>query len=126
MPIQRFDPKNLGSTLGWVPTIRTGNTVYVAGTGGYKPDGTIAPDFAEQAAQIFENLESALALAGATLDHIVKMTVYVTRKEDMDTYRAVRAKYLKNPNYAVSSMVAVTDLAFPELRVTVEALAYTG
>ena len=126
MPIQRFDPENMASTLGWVPTIRTGDTVYIAGTGGYKPDGTIAPDVAGQTAQTFENLASALGLAGATLDQIVKMTVYLARKEDMDTYRAVRARYLKNPNYPVSSMVTVTDLAFPELQVTLEAVAYTG
>ena len=126
MAIQRFDPQSLGCTLGWVPAIKTGDTIYIAGTGGYKPDGTIDPNFAEQASQVFKNLQSALALANATLDHIVKLTVYVTRKEDMDTYRAVRAKYLKNPNYPVSSMIAVTDLAFPELRLTVEAFAYTG
>lgn len=126
MPIQRFDPENLGSRRGWVPVIKTGNTVYVAGTGGYNEDGSIAPDFAGQASQVFENIRTSLAEAGATVDHIVKMMVFIADKEDMDTYRTIRAKYLSNPNYPTSTMVAVKDLAFPDLRLAVEVVAYIG
>jgi enamine deaminase RidA (YjgF/YER057c/UK114 family) len=126
MPIQRFDPKNQGPARGFIPAIKTGNTVYVSGQTGRKPDGAIPSDITGQATQTFENLKSALALAGATLDQIVKITVYVTHKEDMDPFRAVRAKYMKNPNYPTSTLVVVTALAQPELRVEVEAWAYTG
>jgi enamine deaminase RidA (YjgF/YER057c/UK114 family) len=51
MPIQRFGPENLGATRGWVHTIKAGNFVFVAGLGGHRPDGTIAPDFIGQADQ---------------------------------------------------------------------------
>jgi enamine deaminase RidA (YjgF/YER057c/UK114 family) len=53
------------------------------------------------------------------------MPVYVLHEEDMDSYRAVRAKHMKTPNHPTSTMVAANALAFPELLIAVEAWAYT-
>jgi 2-iminobutanoate/2-iminopropanoate deaminase len=126
MTIQRFDPENQGAVRGWVHAIKAGGFVFIAGQGGHRPDGAIAPDFIGQANQTFENLKSALALAGATLDQVVKMTVFVKDEKDMDAYRAVRARHMKTPHHPTSSMIAAKALAFPELLIAIEVWAYTG
>jgi hypothetical protein len=54
----------------------------------HTPDGKFAGgpgDFRAQATQAFENLKLALSAAGATFDHVVKVTVYFTDMTHLQT-----------------------------------------
>jgi enamine deaminase RidA (YjgF/YER057c/UK114 family) len=56
-------------------------TVYVGGQSAVDTAGNVAgrDDIKVQAEQIFVNLETALAAAGARLDHVVKWKIYVVQ-----------------------------------------------
>ena len=71
---------------------------------------------------MFENLKAALAAADATLDHVAKITVFVTDISQLQTFRAVRNAYFTRSPPA-SSLVEVSRLALPELLVEIEAVA---
>ncbi|MFI0961228.1 RidA family protein [Streptomyces sp. NPDC021080] len=50
-----------------------------------------------QVRQVFANLATALAAAGAGMEHVVELTVYLTDLADLDTFRQVRDEYLDRP-----------------------------
>jgi enamine deaminase RidA (YjgF/YER057c/UK114 family) len=47
-----------------------------------------------QVRQVFDNLTAALAAAGTSMEHVVKLTVYLTDLADLDTFRQVRDEYI--------------------------------
>lgn len=72
---------------------RDGNVVY--------PD-----DPAKQAEFVFESLQKILAQTGATLDDVVKATIFVTDMNDFKRISEVRNRYFKNSE-PVSTLVEV-------------------
>jgi 2-iminobutanoate/2-iminopropanoate deaminase len=55
-------------------------------------------DVAEQTRQVFRNLQAILAAAGATLDDVVKITVFLAdRDRDWETYDAVFPEFFTPP-----------------------------
>jgi len=80
-------------------------------------------DPAAQVRQVFQNLAGALAAAGARIDQVVKLTVYLTDLADLDAFRQVRDEYIVLERPPASSLVQVSGLVNPEFRVEIEALA---
>jgi enamine deaminase RidA (YjgF/YER057c/UK114 family) len=80
-------------------------------------------DARAQVRQVFENLTVALAAAGAGMQHIVKLTVYLTDLADLAVFRSVREEYISLDNPPASSLVQVSGLVNPAFRVEIEALA---
>ena len=93
--------------------------VPVDGTGALVGRG----DPAAQVRQVFENLSGALAAAGATMEQVVKLTVYLTDLADLEVFRRVRDEYVSPDGPPASSLVQVSGLVNPEFRVEIEALA---
>ena len=79
-------------------------------------------DITMQTHQVFRNLSAILAEAGASLDDVVKLTVYLTRREDLPGYRAVRDATLTQPMPA-TTLVFVSGLAHSDYLVEIEAIA---
>jgi len=71
-----------------------GRTIYVSGTGGSAPDGSMPADFASQAKNTFENIGRALKLAGASFKDVVKINYFVTDMNNTQELRRIRAEYL--------------------------------
>jgi enamine deaminase RidA (YjgF/YER057c/UK114 family) len=67
-------------------------------------------DARAQVRQVFENLTVALAAAGAGMQHIVKLTVYLTDLADLAVFRSVRDEYISLDNPPASSLVQVSGL----------------
>ncbi|WP_131735503.1 RidA family protein [Actinomadura roseirufa] len=82
-----------------------------------------AGDARAQVRQVFENLVTALAAAGAGARDIVKLTVYLTDLADLPVFREVRDEYIAPDRPPASSLVQVSGLVDPAFRVEVEALA---
>ncbi len=82
-------------------------------------------DPAAQVRQVFENLATALGAAGAQLDQVVKLTVYLTDLDDLPVFRHVRDEYILADRPPASSLVQVSGLVRPEFRIEVDALAVT-
>lgn len=78
-----------------------------------------------QVRQVFENLSAALAAAGARMDQVVKLTVFLTDLADLGAFRQVRDSYISPERPPASSLVQVSGLVNPEFRVEIEALAVT-
>jgi reactive intermediate/imine deaminase len=82
-------------------------------------------DPAAQITQVFENLGTALAAAGATMEHVVKLTVFLTDLADLAEFRRIRDQYLSTQRPPASSVIQVSALLNPAFRVEIEALAAT-
>ena len=101
-------------------------TVWTAGACPLDDDGTVvAPgDVTAQALRVMDNLEVALAAAGATLDDVAKSTVYVASGDRADLVAAwdvVRAAFGNHD--APSTLLGVAMLGYPDQLVEVEAVA---
>jgi enamine deaminase RidA (YjgF/YER057c/UK114 family) len=121
-----INPPELTKPTGYTHVVQAigGRTVYVSGQIAFDKDGKVTGggDFRTQAIHVFENLKSALAAAGATYQHVVKVTTFVTDMKFAPVLREVRANYFgKNP--PAGTLVQVAGLIVPELMIEVEAIA---
>ena len=101
-----------------------GTIVFVSGLTARRADGTIAGigDVTEQTRQVCENLKSAMAAAGGTLDDICRVDVYVRNMEHFPQIHEVRRQYFKPPLPA-STMVEVTKMTSPDYLIEISAIA---
>ncbi|MBI2855372.1 MAG: RidA family protein [Chloroflexi bacterium] len=129
MPIERLNPPDVGAPRGYHHVVKAGNTVYVAGQVARASDGSTVGkgDFAAQADRVFTNLKACLRAAGASTDDLVKITVYMTRSQDLEEYRRIRAQHIGSEDTApASTLVVISQLANPDFLIEVEAVAFTG
>ncbi|MFI7388483.1 RidA family protein [Streptomyces sp. NPDC049813] len=80
-------------------------------------------DAEAQVRQVYANLIAALRAAGSGLEHVVKLTVYLTDLDDLDAFRKVRDEYQDTDNPPACSLVRVAGLVHPDFRVEIDALA---
>jgi reactive intermediate/imine deaminase len=100
------------------------SVVFVSGQAAISGEGQLVGDgdFERQVTQVFENLRAVLEQAGAGLDAIVKLTVYLTDISTLRDFGRIKARFIDGPQPA-STAVGVTALALPGLMVEVEAIA---
>jgi len=105
--------------------VASGRTVFVRGQVGQDLDtarNVGVGDAAAQADQAMRNVKQLLAEAGATLEHICKITIYLTDPRLREpVYRSIGG-WLKGV-YPVSTGVVVAGLARPEWLVEVDVIA---
>lgn len=103
----------------------SGRTVVISGQVPADAQGRVvgAGDPVAQARQVFANLSAALAVAGATMAQVVKLTVFLTDLADLGAFRQVRDEYIAAGTPPASSLVQVSGLVHPEFRMEIEALA---
>lgn len=72
--------------------VRAGNLIFVSGQGPLDPaTGALsAGDIAEQTRLVLRNVANILAASGASMDHVVRTTVYLA---DMNDFAAMNAAY---------------------------------
>jgi len=102
--------------IGFSRAVRVGNSVHLADTG---PVGAEAEDAAGQARRIFAIAADALAKAGATLDHVVRTRMFLTRQEDWEAVGRVHGEFFSQIRPA-ATMVVVAQLLNPAWRVEIE------
>jgi len=105
--------------------VEDGRTViFVSGQASVSDDGQLAHegDFAAQTRLAFENLRTVLKQAGATLDDVVRLGVFLTDMGRMPQFGAIKAEFFRGPQPA-STAVGVTALAMSGLMIEVEATA---
>jgi reactive intermediate/imine deaminase len=78
-----------------------------------------------QTRQALENVKAVLEAAGATLDDIVKVTVFVTDVSHVAAIHEVRAEYFRR-DYPASTLVEVKSLVSPDLMIEIDAIAVTS
>ncbi|HEY8691170.1 MAG TPA: RidA family protein [Chloroflexota bacterium] len=124
MPIERIQPPGLPESTLYSPVVRTGNVIYVAGQVAQDERGEVVGrgDFGAQAAQVMANLEKALAAAGAGLEHLVRITIYITDARYRDLMRDVTRQYL-GAALPASTLLVVAGLARPEYLLEIDGIA---
>jgi enamine deaminase RidA (YjgF/YER057c/UK114 family) len=97
-------------------------TIFVSGQVGVSSDGRLADGgFEAQCRQAIANIGVVLESARMTLDNVIKVTIFITRREDLALLRNVRAAHL-----AVApavTVVIVAGLHDPDWLVEIEAVA---
>lgn len=105
-------------------TVGTGRVVAIAGQLPVNADGVlVGADAEEQARQVFANLDTALAAAGATSAHLLRFGFFVTDLADVPGIRVARDEYLGDLPRPASSLVQVAGLVLPGARLEVDAIA---
>jgi 2-iminobutanoate/2-iminopropanoate deaminase len=94
----------------------------ISGQVGTAPDGTVPADIEGQAANCWRNIASILADAGMAIGDLVKVTVFLTREQDIPAYRAARDRALGEARPA-STLLVISKLASPSFLIEVEATA---
>ncbi len=108
---------------GW--EVSNGRLIHVAGQIPWDAEGrTVAKgDVAGQTRQVFDNIAAVLAEADATLDHVIKITIFAADIRYRDEINRVRSETFSTP-YPASTQVAVAALVDPEWLVEIEAVAF--
>ena len=81
-------------------------------------------DFCDQVNTVYDNIETALASAGAGLDNIIKTTTYITDARYISDLRKVRIERLKRLKHPpANTLLIVSRLAEPEFLVEIDVIA---
>ena len=115
----------LVSPLGhYSDAVRLKDLVFVSGCVPLDQDGKLVGegDFLAQARQTFENLGHVLRASGTDFPHVLKLTIYLTDIDDRPHMTPVRREFFGETRPA-STLVEVSALALPGIKVEVEAVA---
>ena len=104
--------------------VKVGNVIHVAGQVAVDQDRQLVGegDSEAQARQCFANLGRVLAEAGASLDDVVRVTVYLTGAEHYAGYAAAKREHLATALPAGTAVI-VAGLMDPRFLLEIEAVA---
>ena len=102
--------------------VRCGKHIWISGMVGIDPEGRIPVKTFDQFEISIKNLDSILREAGGKPEHIVKVTVFLTNISDRSIINPIRQRYFRKYRPA-STLVEVSKLVLPELKVEIEAEA---
>ena len=111
-----------GQPLPFSPAVKAGPFVFVSGQVAMGDNGEIVPGGIEaQTRQTLKNVENALALAGCTLNDVVKSTVWLDDARDFWTFNRVYAEFFSENKPARSTTQATLMI---DAKVEIEVIAY--
>ena len=101
-------PKAIGI---YSQAVRAGDTVYVSGQIPLDPatGELVSGDIDAEICRVFDNLSAVAAAAGGTLDHAVKVTVFLTDLSHFARVNEIMATYFTKP-YPARAAVGVAAL----------------
>ncbi len=121
--IQRYLlPGEMEPVSHYCHAVRAGDRLWISGTVGVRPDGSIPEDTAEQFQVAIDSLDRCLRAAGGRPEHIVKVTVLLTDINDRAKINPIRQRYFGD-NRPASTLYEVSALVAPEMKVEIEAEA---
>lgn len=96
--------------------------VFCSGQVGLAPDGTVPAGCEGQARQCFANIAAILRAAKFGLKHVIRINAFVTGREHLAAYMAVRNDLFTEP-YPASTLLIVNGFSRPEFVVEIEVVA---
>lgn len=101
---------------GYTQALRVDNVIYIS--------GTVATDITEKdVRRVYRVIEKSLEPFGATLQNVVKETVYTTDIEAMKSFNNIRKAIYKG-DYPAATWVQISRLFMPEAKLEIEVIAH--
>jgi enamine deaminase RidA (YjgF/YER057c/UK114 family) len=133
MPKEFINPASLpdwSESFSQVVVSTGGKTIYVSGQVSVDENQTLVGkgDLRAQALKAFQNLNTALAAAGALPSDVIKLNIYVCdfKPEDADIIREALKKFFTHKNLPASTWLSVHSLAGKGFLIEVDAIAVVG
>ena len=125
MPKEYIDTKHIVRPGGaYSSCLRAGDFIFVAGTLSTDEQGQrVGSTIEEQTARTLENIRAILQAAGASLDDVVKATVFLSDLSLFPRYNQVYSSFFSDPK--PTRLTCGAQLAEGFL-IEVEVVAYTG
>jgi len=124
-------PAGFGAPLGMYShgvIAPAGDLVVVAGQTGVRADGSVAgDDVVTQTKQAFENVRAVLEAAGCTMTDVIRFQTFLVGADQIPGFMQARqelfARYFPAGVYPPNTLLVVSGLVVPSLRVEIEAMA---
>ena len=102
----------------------SGRLLYVSGQISLSASGEVEGegDIEAQARAAFENVQEVVIAAGGRMSDVVKLTIFITKREDFPIVSNVRGEFFSGA-FPACSTVIVDGLVLPDLLVEIEAVA---
>ena len=115
-------PKAIGP---YSPAVRAGDFLFVSGQPGIDPStGSVPPGgFEAEARQAFVNLRTVIEAAGASLERVVRTTVFLVSAEDVPVMNQLFAEFFSSAPPVRSAPLVVLPRS---LRISIDATAFLG
>jgi enamine deaminase RidA (YjgF/YER057c/UK114 family) len=126
---QFLNPAGLSKPMGYTQVVvaQPGKVVYVSGQVPLNARGEVVgkSDLRAQVTQVMDNLKTALAAAGATMNDVVKANYYVVnlKPEQVPVIREVRSKYFSAEHPPAGTLIGVTSLVQEGYMIEIEVVA---
>jgi enamine deaminase RidA (YjgF/YER057c/UK114 family) len=105
--------------------VRAGDWVWLSGMVGMTADGRIPEDTVDQFDIALGTIDRCLRAAGGRPDQVVKVQVFLTDISERTRINPLRQAYFGEHRPA-STLVEVSALVDPRMKVEIEAVAYLG
>ena len=102
---------------------RTGDLLFISGIPGFDANGALPDGFEAQFANVVTNFKRVLTEAGATMRHLVKVNVLLTRAADVATMNKLYAGAFGPAPYPARTTCVVQALPDPKMLIEIEGVA---
>lgn len=111
----------------WSNCLRIGDLITVSGMTARGSDGetVLGDNEYDQAMVVFGKIRDLVEAAGAAMDDVVKMTIFVTDITNNSKVWDARRQFFEG-DFPACTLVQVAALAKPEILLEIEALAVAG
>jgi reactive intermediate/imine deaminase len=100
-------PQAIGT---YTQAVKVGETVYLSGQIGLDPQSMqLVEGIENQVHRVFKNLKAVAEAAGGSLQHVVKLNVFLTDLGNFALVNSIMAEYFKEP-YPARAAVGVASL----------------
>jgi enamine deaminase RidA (YjgF/YER057c/UK114 family) len=126
--LSKLKPEGLSEPRGYSHVVVTTGSriVFLAGQVALDPEGNLVGggDVGAQAEQVYRNIATALAAAGADVSDVAKLTTYVVGHRGELLHHVMEARRtIFGDHTPASTFIGVQALARPEYLIEVEAIA---
>ena len=122
---ETYPEQNLDNDLCQAVVTTGGKTVWMRGQCPQNLDDAVnidSHDPVEQTHKVMQNIKQLIEECGGTMDHLVKVVVYITDVRHREAVYRTMGEYIKDV-YPVSTGLVVQALARPEWLVEIDATA---